>query len=1190
MSGFSLWDADDDTQNAPQRQARLAANKLATAIDTVRASYGPFLLGSTGKDEFEDRWHYSKADIRRTAEELGVFPNTGTMRRIHDALKRDFKATIGDDNSDDPAKPPKGGKDEPTTINNRQKKSIEKGEPGHTEDVDTNTGDGSDSDGDNPSSTTGPQGDPRKTGPERKKSNRKTAEDFDGDLVPEDNWEGYLDSVDAGGPEKVQRNFTDGDDSGVDKSAKRLFVDLYQDWARSNGMRVASTRTLEAYALGGIDNRDYDRLAALIKRAGDDCDCDDDEGSDGPPPPPSSGEESHDGPDDSDSGDDSEGDSSGDSGDDSESESSEGPPADSDGSDSGSSDSESDSGGDESAGENPFGDDSGSAPADDSADAGDDSGFEGPPEGPDLNGEEAGVDPAADPGGQYPDAAGPGDQFAIPDAPPQLAPEEQGMIPQDDTSGEAAIPPEVIDDILGLPPGTVEQLVMEELAQAGAGPQGPPQQMAARRRKRAAEDESGGGGSDPSSGDSPAGGGQAVAPAEPAPAPPASPSQPGADNGALLDQAGTAMTQLVEQKTQEYQTIIDPLQQALQAIQFAQSVEQAANPMDVTPPEGTVNVNPDQAPAAQAAPEQAPPAPAAAPAAAPAPMAAPAAQQLQPVAARRVAARIAAAYDISEKGENLILEAMSRRDYQHVAEAIATQLPPEHRLGVAHSIADLFGSTNVRFNRDAWLNTAGVAPTQTVASRRPFVVRSRLKGGGRAPQQREATEQGWRNSGDLDAFEFPGKAKKPGAAEDNNPLTPDMDVLGKGGPKIGGITDQFTKWDQKRTDKGLNMGDDADVDSFITTHKGIGDRAQTKLHQNMGLQPHEVGKPPATPKIGFFQPRVEGYRWDDHLAAYVANERKPFRCTTAGCDTEISPPGHTTCASCGRLWNAYAIGDGQHLASDQADMYLVREIPIRDNVIMANRHFAERENEAEDNVNSDGPFQDYPEDVEFYSDDELENAPAPHAPGETDMDTRKSAAAIEDSGYLRDLKKNPVTPDAEDEYWRGKIDSEHDAANPHDHPGEDWLDQQGEHYNRGYGRTPNWNPETDPFDPRQGWSSDWTAARHAAVRHRAHRSAASYGDDDHNVTYRDGERFCSACDAMLWDPNVHHCPSKQAAIEKLDSPNDAWKTHDETSNKGYEQGPDSPPSLSVNSPTSDWAKRGPEKGPAGQWAKPTFAK
>ena len=39
---------------------------------------------------------------------------------------------------------------------------------------------------------------------------------------------------------------------------------------------------------------------------------------------------------------------------------------------------------------------------------------------------------------------------------------------------------------------------------------------------------------------------------------------------------------------------------------------------------------------------------------------------------------------------------------------------------------------------------------------------------------------------------------------------------------------------------------------------------------------------------------------------------------------------------------------------------------------------------------------------------------------------------------------------------------------------------------------------------------------------------AAIGEDDHTVEYKDGEKFCSKCHALLWDPNVHHCPAKQA--------------------------------------------------------------
>lgn len=68
-----------------------------------------------------------------------------------------------------------------------------------------------------------------------------------------------------------------------------------------------------------------------------------------------------------------------------------------------------------------------------------------------------------------------------------------------------------------------------------------------------------------------------------------------------LQKADEALTQLLTQKAEEFQTSIQSLQQALQVVQQAEVAQQAANPMGVQPPAGTVNVLPQQAgdPAAQ---------------------------------------------------------------------------------------------------------------------------------------------------------------------------------------------------------------------------------------------------------------------------------------------------------------------------------------------------------------------------------------------------------------------------------------------------------------------------------------------------------------------------------------------------------------------------------------------------------------
>lgn len=1196
MSGFTIWDADDDVQNAPARQQRQASQKLADAISDVRDGFGAFLLAATGKDDFEDRWHYAKADVRAIVEPH-VFPNTGTMNRIRAALKKELVATIGDDNSDEPTKEPKGGKDEPRTINDKQKSKIDKGDKSVTDEVETNTGDGSDAEGKGASSTTGKQSDPRKTDKFRDASladapNQNLQEGrevSDGDLIPEAHHE-----YDTG--ESIEGDFTPGGDSGSHQAnlqaTARLAVEMYQDWAKSNGFKVASMRTLRSYAVAGIDDDEYGRIASLIiRKAGDDCDCEDDDGN----PPPA---EHHDDSD-SDDSEDSDSDDSEESSDDGGSESD--------------SDSSDDSPESEDSGENPFAGGDDSAPADDSGseeagppadDTADDGGFAGPPEGPQLG--DDGGDPASDPAavgdpatddpGVDPaaggDPAGPGDEFAIPDSPPDLSSQEQGMLPQDGNP-DSSIPPELIDDILGLPPGTVEQLVMQEINGGGApddgggdpgmdpgGPPPPPEDPRAQlarklyaeatgkswysqapkglpaakpptnwddsnggvtkgsnpitpsnkgnrvpktksfadsikndsakpittiARRRYAEDEAGG---TPDA--DPAAGGASVAPADPgAGAPAASPTQPGPEDGALLDQASQAVTQLVDTKTQEFQTVIDPLQQALQAIQFAQQVEQAANPLDVTPPEGTVDVGPGaQQPAA--APNAAAPAPAPAPD-----------PQQQVAALQRHAFKLARHFELSERGYRMVLQAMSNGTYHHVADAIASLRDPQERLAMGSSMVDLFKQDNVRFNPAVFLSQAGVDPGHLASSpadrKGDSWADSKDRGGkehedydtdpdnweereahrlGLTASRRPFAGRGRRTAGEtlkpatggntMDVFEAPGAGDQP-QFTDNNKLT---DLPKMKGPRIGsGVVDKYERFKGEQEKAGLGLGGDAEVENFFSTRgKGYKDIARNKVHQMEGITPHQKS-------ASFFQPKVAGWDWNDHQNAYMTDSRKAFHCTTAGCNNEIDTPSQTMC-KCGRLWYTYGIGDSGHLANNTGQLFIAREIPVRANVMMANRQF--EADDDDNNASGEGPFQDYAEDVDFFADDELENAPTPHAPGETDLDTTRSAAYFK-ADELRAIGQRVVA----------------------DYP------------------------------------------------------------DDHHVVTRDGEKFCSACDAMLWDPNVHHCPAKQA-YRTAD-----WTKFDDDDNAGYNEGPSGPPSTSTDPQTrKDWAKVDGK----GRFAPSTFAK
>ena len=83
--------------------------------------------------------------------------------------------------------------------------------------------------------------------------------------------------------------------------------------------------------------------------------------------------------------------------------------------------------------------------------------------------------------------------------------------------------------------------------------------------------------------------------------------------------------------------------------------------------------------------------------------------------------------------------------------------------------------------------------------------------------------------------------------------------------------------------------------------------------------------------------QVQGWKWDSHLSGYIANSPQKFACECGSAfDT---PSGFQRCA-CGKQWNSYVIGGYGPNKEASADKYLVREIPVRPDVIVANRRLA----------------------------------------------------------------------------------------------------------------------------------------------------------------------------------------------------------------------------------------------------------
>lgn len=87
---FGMFEANVTSENEERRQVREAANKLAAATYDVRERFGHFLFAARDLAEYQDRLALSKNDILKTIEPH-VFPRTGTVRRVLKPLEREFK-------------------------------------------------------------------------------------------------------------------------------------------------------------------------------------------------------------------------------------------------------------------------------------------------------------------------------------------------------------------------------------------------------------------------------------------------------------------------------------------------------------------------------------------------------------------------------------------------------------------------------------------------------------------------------------------------------------------------------------------------------------------------------------------------------------------------------------------------------------------------------------------------------------------------------------------------------------------------------------------------------------------------------------------------------------------------------------------------------------------------------------------
>lgn len=96
MSSFGVFEASIHSEAEQKLADREQTDKLNSAILAVRQQFGSFLFQADGLDDFDNRVALVKDDMRKAVEAAGMFPRTGVMRRVVNAQKVVFKKILAD--------------------------------------------------------------------------------------------------------------------------------------------------------------------------------------------------------------------------------------------------------------------------------------------------------------------------------------------------------------------------------------------------------------------------------------------------------------------------------------------------------------------------------------------------------------------------------------------------------------------------------------------------------------------------------------------------------------------------------------------------------------------------------------------------------------------------------------------------------------------------------------------------------------------------------------------------------------------------------------------------------------------------------------------------------------------------------------------------------------------------------------
>lgn len=461
-----------------------------------------------------------------------------------------------------------------------------------------------------------------------------------------------------------------------------------------------------------------------------------------------------------------------------------------------------------------------------------------------------------------------------------------------------------------------------------------------------------------------------------------------------LQKADEALTNLLNQKAEEFQEGIGALQQALQTVQYAESVQQQQNPLNVQPPAGTVNVlpqsqDPGQPPAGGggvldqgalpapggggAAPD--PAAGGAGLAGMPAPGGAAPPDPTQQVQARR---RKRAAHPAVDEYHNWAhqngldpedalehydrnVRPLSNDEYTAIVDSITPGghdgWEPGHgphnarRRTACYPGCEENEAHAAKFHKDKEKESRRQSSDRAGKQRRPFDRRKAdvLKAW-EAEHNGSDPSATWRgDAGDYTTFaEGHGYQVKPDGSFGPavNRLQQEQgtqqSTLGMPHAMQPAALPAAPPTTARRRKQGNDPGplpDDLQEHSLFQQWLAERPLFHEWLDEHQNIGPGRVTEGSrkqswqgwGTERQTPGNHKVAGWEWDNHLNGYISTTADRFACK---CGQSIPAPSYSQCR-CGRLWNSYVIGSGGDNRQGSLEKIICRQVPTRDGVIVA---------------------------------------------------------------------------------------------------------------------------------------------------------------------------------------------------------------------------------------------------------------